>query len=331
MNEIRFSIIIPVYNVSAYLEQCIESVLIQSYQNFQLILIDDGSTDNSGKICDDFALKDNRILVIHQKNGGPSSARKTGAANLKGEYVVCIDGDDYVDVDYLSYFDKLIARYNSDIVTCGYFMVFPNKIVEMNSQFVGLYNKERIKHELYPMLLSNRDGKSINPNIWAKAIKRDLYLNIQMVVPNSLYVGEDAAVTRPCFYRANTIYFGEEKHYYYRQNSNSITNVNKSVTWETPKCIMDHFETQFDFTEYDFIDQKERYLVHFIFDVIISQFYQRKDYFEVKKIIMENIEKYNYQEAISRADYSVKSKEFWVCMLMKYHIFLPLKFYSLIR
>ncbi len=96
------SVIVPVYNVEKYLDKCLKSILLQDFSDFELILVDDGSTDNSGKICDDFALKDSRIKVVHKENAGPSVARNVGTSVSKGEYITFIDSDDYVDRDYLS-------------------------------------------------------------------------------------------------------------------------------------------------------------------------------------------------------------------------------------
>lgn len=96
------SIIIPVYNVKLYLDNCIQSVIQQSYTDFECILVDDGSTDGSSEICDQWAEKDNRIIIVHQPNGGVSSARNKGLEQAKGEYICFIDSDDWVDVDYLS-------------------------------------------------------------------------------------------------------------------------------------------------------------------------------------------------------------------------------------
>ena len=99
-----FSIIVPVYNTKPYLRKCIDSILDQSYKDFELILVDDGSTDGSSDICDEYSSSDNRVTVIHKTNEGAASARKTGLQVAIGEYVLCIDSDDYVDLDY---FEKL--------------------------------------------------------------------------------------------------------------------------------------------------------------------------------------------------------------------------------
>ncbi len=118
------SIIVPVYKVEDVIHNCVESILRQTYSNFELILIDDGTPDESGKICDEYAKKDNRIKVIHKTNGGVSSARNIGIANATGEYIVCVDSDDYVDEAYLQGFIDVIKIYpEAQMVWCGFYTV----------------------------------------------------------------------------------------------------------------------------------------------------------------------------------------------------------------
>lgn len=117
------SIIVPIYNVAKYLPKCIESILAQSYRNFELLLVNDGSTDKSLAICHEYALKDSRIKVYSKHNGGVSSARNLGLANCKGEWVAFVDGDDYVSNDYLSIMEDVVSHNNTDLVIAGFTMV----------------------------------------------------------------------------------------------------------------------------------------------------------------------------------------------------------------
>lgn len=121
MSSIKFSIIIPVYNVEKYLNECVESVLNQTYKNFEIILVDDGSTDSSPQICDSYAEKDIRIKVIHKENGGLSSARNAGIENMTGDYVLFLDSDDFWDNNKaLEHLSSIIAENNTDVVCYGY-------------------------------------------------------------------------------------------------------------------------------------------------------------------------------------------------------------------
>ena len=100
----RYSIIVPIYKIEQYITQCIESIIHQTYKNIEIILVDDGSDDNCPVICDEYALKDDRIKVIHKENGGLVSARKAGALEATGDYICCVDGDDYIAENYIEEF-----------------------------------------------------------------------------------------------------------------------------------------------------------------------------------------------------------------------------------
>ena len=112
------SVIVPVYNVENYLKRCLDSIINQTYQNIEIILIDDGSTDNSGNLCEDYKKIDNRIKVVHKTNGGLSDARNTGIKKAKGKYITFVDSDDYVEYDYVEYLYNLIKKYDTNISFC---------------------------------------------------------------------------------------------------------------------------------------------------------------------------------------------------------------------
>ncbi|MDQ1143763.1 glycosyltransferase involved in cell wall biosynthesis [Bacillus sp. SORGH_AS 510] len=114
-SEIKVSVIVPIYNVEKFLSKCIETIINQSYKNLEIILVDDGSPDRSGEICDEYAAKDKRIKVIHQKNSGVSSARNAGINAATGDYVCFADGDDYLMPDYVEYLMDLAVRNDADI------------------------------------------------------------------------------------------------------------------------------------------------------------------------------------------------------------------------
>ena len=127
------SIIIPVYNVEQYLSRCIDSVINQTYKNLEIILIDDGSTDDSGEICDEYALKDNRIKVMHKQNGGVSSARNEGLDISKGNYIGFIDSDDFIEKDMYEFLYDLLTKNNCDISCCNKFIFKDNKFIASKS------------------------------------------------------------------------------------------------------------------------------------------------------------------------------------------------------
>lgn len=122
------TVVIPVYNIEKYIKKCVDSVIRQSYRNLQIILVDDGSTDNSGRICDELAEKDSRIQVIHKENGGLSDARNAGLDRAAGKYIGFVDGDDYIDEDMFEVLYSAIWRDDIDMASCGYYEEFADKV-----------------------------------------------------------------------------------------------------------------------------------------------------------------------------------------------------------
>ena len=118
------SVVIPVYNVEKYLPECLDSVIDQTYKNLQIIIVDDGSTDSSGKICDEYAEKDNRIIVVHQKNAGAGAAKNTALKIADGKYLAFVDSDDFLELDAFEHMVSILAKNSADIVQCCYRDVF---------------------------------------------------------------------------------------------------------------------------------------------------------------------------------------------------------------
>lgn len=128
------SIILPVYNIEQYMERCMNSLFRQTYENCEMILIDDGSTDNSGMICDRLANEHMNVRVFHKKNGGLSDARNFGIKRASGDYITCVDPDDFVDEDYVEYLYCLIQKYNADMSICQHRVYYDNgSIKELGS------------------------------------------------------------------------------------------------------------------------------------------------------------------------------------------------------
>ena len=125
----KISVVVPVYNVKKYLEKSFESIADQTYDNLEIVLVDDGATDGSGKLCDELAKKDNRVKVCHKVNGGLSSARNHGLLNATGDYIIFIDSDDYIHPDMISSLYSEIKRTDSDVAVCGIMNVYNTKEV----------------------------------------------------------------------------------------------------------------------------------------------------------------------------------------------------------
>jgi len=207
------SVIIPVYNVEKYLSRCIDSVINQTYKNLEIILIDDGSMDDSGKICDEYALKDNRIKVIHKQNGGVSSARNVGLDIAKGEYIGFVDSDDYIENDMYEILYELLVRNQTDISCCNKYVFRVNKFIDSENfptEKILSFNEvlDNPKHDFY---------------IWNKLFSRNVIGNIRF--NEQLTLGEDLLFTYQVLQKIRNIAFYKEAKYYYCDNSNSITRI----------------------------------------------------------------------------------------------------------
>lgn len=308
MNTPLFSVIVPIYRVESFLNECVESLIKQTYQNIEIILVDDGSPDNCPKICDDYAKKDERIKVIHKKNGGIVSARQVGVELAQGEYIACIDGDDWIDLEYFMRFTKIILQYNPDIICCGSVWVYQNKEVKKNLALgEGIYDKQKIINHIFPILIENSKGEYFSASVWGKVFKKRIYQREQLA-NCSVNIGEDAACVKPCIYYANSMYIMNDCLYYYRQNPKSITKDRKAFDWEGPKLIGQHFENQIPMDEFDFQEQVYRNITHNLFNVAVSQFNRKQKYNIIRKNILEKINEPYYKNAIVNCRYKKNLK-----------------------
>ena len=220
-----FSVIVPIYNVEKYLKRCIDSVLSQTFEDYELILVDDGSLDQCGTICDDYAAKDTRIKVIHKQNGGLVSARQAGIRVATGKYVFHLDGDDAILPDALQSAYEIIETYSPDIVSFSYKRCIDGVVGDTVEDIAqeGLYNKSDLKQKIYPNLLSNKDMKNLFYFLWGKAIKRELATKYQLLVNTKISQGEDVSCTTPCYLDADIVYMSKKPIYLYTVRNDSLT------------------------------------------------------------------------------------------------------------
>ncbi|MEW4924521.1 glycosyltransferase family 2 protein [Algibacter sp. 2305UL17-15] len=234
MNEVSISVIVPIYKIEAYLPQCIDSILDQSFTDFELILVDNGSPDNCPQICDEYASKDNRIKVIHKEHGQLLSGRKEGLKNAKGKYVAYIDGDDWVDKFYLDILFKLAEVNESDLVVTGHFREFDGKIETIKPSYTGVFEEPEIKNSILPKAMYNGTfcEHEISTYVWSKLFKRELLNEVLFEVPGEIVMGEDAAITYTYLSISKKLTISRIPLYYYRQRHDSILKSIKNSTIE---------------------------------------------------------------------------------------------------
>ena len=234
-NEYTVSVIVPIYNVEEYIDKCIESIINQTYENLEIILIDDGSTDKCPEICDAYAIKDKRIKVIHKENGGLSSARNSGLDICSGDYIAFVDGDDWIEPNTYEQMLKVLISKNVDIVYYAVKKVYSNGKEEICFRYydneVVLSAKEVVKD-----LLLDKIGSQV----WKCLYKKHLWNNVRFPV-GRLY--EDIATTFRVCANAKTVSFTDTAFYNYRINNTSISySPNPSKRYHIYFGFREHYE-----------------------------------------------------------------------------------------
>lgn len=209
------SVVLPIYNVEMYLDRCMMSVIRQTYKNLEIVMVDDGSAEPCRQMCDEYSKKDSRIIVYHKKNGGLSDARNYGIQKSKGEYITCIDSDDYVDEDYIEYLFQMLCKYNTKMSVCQHRVHYGNgSIVEKGSSGDELIPRERcIERMLYHDV--------IDTSAYAKLYHRSLFDEVSYPI-GKLF--EDIATTYALMMQDENIAVGYETKYNYIFHQQSIVN-----------------------------------------------------------------------------------------------------------
>lgn len=216
------SVIVPVYNVENYVRECIESIIGQTYSDIEVLLIDDGSTDESGHICDAYARKDRRVHVIHKENGGNTSARKEGIRQCNGDYITFVDADDWVEANMLEQMLELGA--DADIMVFAAYEEYGSfRKVKGSSVAEGIYSGDKLSG-LYENMMMNGAFyvHGIPTNLWGKLFKKNVICDVQLRVSDRITYGEDAACVYPSILHASSVYVSNLPLYHYRIRRDSI-------------------------------------------------------------------------------------------------------------
>lgn len=213
MKELFVSVIVPIYKVEEYLDECVQSILKQTYQNFELILVDDASPDNCGKMCDSYAAENSKIQVIHKENGGLSSARNAGLEIAKGDYIVFVDSDDYIRDCYLEDMVNLAIQYEADLICC-HFTKAESFVRWEDSESLVIYRGEEI--------IDNRNTNDVVMTpAWNKLYHRSFFFGHDLRYPEGK-IHEDNFLTPQILYRAKCMVITGKSLYFYRVRENSI-------------------------------------------------------------------------------------------------------------
>lgn len=216
----KISIIAPVYQVEKYIGQCIESVINQTFKNFELILIDDGSKDKSGNICDEYAKRDKRIHVVHTENKGAASARNRGLDLATGKYIAFVDGDDYLAENMLDKLYKVITQENCDVVVCDFLNLHANPDKDFSLQLSDskVSGREILSH------LKNQKNYGVWTIVWNKLYKKEILKDLRF--PEGKYF-EDEIFSDQLYLRCNEVQVISDVLYYHRVLETSTMNTQK--------------------------------------------------------------------------------------------------------
>lgn len=235
MKQPILSIIVPAYNIEKYLKRCLDSIINQSYTNFECIVVNDGSTDGTKILCNEYAKKDNRIIVINQENGGLSVARNNAMKKAQGKYISFIDGDDYIMKTYCETLINLLEGYNADIVKCDYYKGVLNDTKDIQVKCVSgvEFTKELIQDK-------------VGSQLWQYIYKKELWNNI--VSPKGRYA-QDMMILHEVTNKAKNIVITNEKLYFYfiDRNDSTSNSVKKKVKGAFDRAIA--FKERYIFAE----------------------------------------------------------------------------------
>lgn len=214
------SVIVPVYKAEKYLKKCLDSIINQTYKDLEIILIDDGSPDNSGTICDEYAKKDKRIKVIHKENGGDSSARNVGLKEATGKYITTIDSDDWIEIDAYEKMLNVLQKYKVDIVRCGFFKNYENRTESIEyiypeNRFINLKTN---RYEFMDILAS----KKAHAGVCQLLIKKEI-VDKTSGFCEDVVIGQDLIFEFDLICTAESLYLYNERFYHYYTNLDSAT------------------------------------------------------------------------------------------------------------
>ena len=315
MSKPLLSIIVPVYNVEKYIERCIKSILNQSFTNFELILVDDGSPDNCGKICDEYKKKDSRIKVIHKKNGGLSDARNVGIERAKGEYIAFVDSDDFINKYMYEILYKNAKKWDADISICNFKMVCENDRIDEDISVICEDAKVYGRNEALNKLYSNENLQFIVA--WNKIYKKELFLNIRYDYGKC---HEDEFIIHKLIYNANKIAYCPSEMYYYLQRNNSIMNLEFSIH---RLDIIEALDKRMEFFRENNLLELEYRTQNLYLNYFLKYYYKTKHELKNKSKAREikKVFKKNYKYLYKNPHYSINGKLLWIIFIISPGLF----------
>ncbi len=315
---VQVSIIVPIYNTGSYLHKCIKSILSQTLTNFELILVNDGSMDESGQICDEYAKQDSRIKVIHKKNEGVSVARNTGISIAQGEYIGFIDSDDWIEPDMYEKLYNIALQKKCEVVMCDAVTKYDNKSDEEDTmprlpEDVLLYKKD-----IYPELLREMAG-----SVWRCIYKKDLIKNNQITFPQNIPLSEDRMFNILAFGYSNSIYYTKTPFYNRYVRKGSAVSKYYSNYLEIIEQVRNGIFSVLDRAWDGEIAYKKIYEIQTLqmaFNAICMPFYKASPLSVSEKV--KEVKKVCENEVVRNAIISLKNSDLRSKLILKKHVLL---------
>lgn len=316
----RLSIIIPVYNAEKYLKRCLESVINQKYENMEVIIINDGSTDSSMSICEMYANRDKRIKLYHKENGGAGSARKEALKYVTGEYITCIDADDWIAPNAYDELMELSNQSQPDLIACSFIKEFGElQVVRNDYPEEGYYNKK----SFYELMKRAEDEmpffcQIVSASLCCKIFKKEYFEKYQKAVPSEIILCEDAAVILPMLFKIESIYISKNSYYHYCQNKDSSSWEWRSGEYQRFSTLVDYLKKYYDL--YDDIVIK-RLIIHSVYFAMMELLYDiPAEYFKNGIPFLKCIEKKSKVVVYGRGVYATNLiniiKRYDLCQLV---------------
>lgn len=288
----QVSVIVPVYNAEKYLAECVDSILAQTIQDLECILVDDGSTDSSPAICDAYAEKDCRVKVIHKVNGRAASARNAGMKIAQGTYIAFVDSDDWISPDM---YEKMLAT-GADVCLCDYVRFQGKQEFPFTQPNIreGFYDKEQIRKEVYPHLVMDGVEYPITISNCVLAIKHTIITENHLSYREDILISEDAPFGSEVLYCANSFaYLKGQRFYHYRMTEGSASKTYKPWWWDSSLKINEETENFFgDCADYDFTQQIKSNMFYLaraeIYYILNNHALSRKDQNKMIRAVMKH-------------------------------------------
>jgi len=303
----KVSFIVAIYGVERWLKKCIDSIRIQSGADFEIILVDDGSTDNCPRICDEYAKLDSRIKVIHKSNGGLTSAKNAGRKVAKGEYICYVDGDDWIDEKLLqTVTSSVLTSYEPDVIVFIMRKVYENSFKDYPCNLkMGYYDRQRLEKEVIPyMMWDSRKAfyqGMVFPSAGGKLIKRSL-LDKYYCKDERVSLGEDNSYVFPCIYNADSMYVLKKSLYYYRKNEDSIVHKYNSKRFKNTKILFEYMKKTLDLSNDSIKRQFNAFKVYWLFIAIQHEMSSEKKLWSKIRFIAANLKRYKLLSEVSFFD-----------------------------